>query len=94
MADTTTIEVTKEQRDQLKEMKEYDREPIRDVVEQLLSGDGESSDRAATKKDIERLKEDLSEADELSDDVSLERVLGRIEDLEARLPVKVREELS
>ena len=37
--DTTTIEITEDQRDQLKQLKQHDREGYKDVIARLLGGD-------------------------------------------------------
>ena len=39
MTDTTTIEITEEQRDELKQLKQHDREGYKDVIARLLGGD-------------------------------------------------------
>jgi len=39
MSDTTTIQVTEEQRDELKDRKNYDAEPYKSVLARLLAED-------------------------------------------------------
>ena len=39
MTDTTTIEITEEQRDELKALKQHDRESYKSVIDRLLDGD-------------------------------------------------------
>ena len=39
MTDTTTIEITEDQRDKLKARKQHDREGYKDVIARLLGGD-------------------------------------------------------
>ena len=39
MSDTTTIEIRDEQRDELKALKQHDRESYKSVIDRLLDGD-------------------------------------------------------
>lgn len=87
--ETTVIELTESQKDELDNLKEHPRESYKEVVGRLLDGAPES-----TEVDLDALKNELSMASDPTVEVDTDRIIGRIEDLESRLPTKVAEELQ
>lgn len=89
MAETTTIQITKEQAEQLDKRKQYDGESYKSVIARLL----DDNNSAITDGAIEELKNEISMASDPAVEVDTEAILNRLDDLETRLPAKVAKEV-
>jgi chromosome segregation ATPase len=84
MTEHTTIQITKTQAQQLKELRQYDDEPYKSVIARLL---GDSSDIAnqETADEIKELKDQLSMVNEPGVEFDVDELYERLDTVEGRL---------
>ena len=92
MTDTTTIEITDEQKAQLQELKQHDRESYKAVIGRLLEG-VDPTEGVDPEAIAEAIKNELSMANEPGVEIDTQEIIGRIEDLENSLPSEVAQEV-
>ena len=64
MTDKTTIEITTDQREELKKRKRHKREAYRDVIDRLLDGDGNERILGMFEETLEQAREELEGSEE------------------------------
>ena len=89
--DTTTISITTEQKAQLDEKKQHERESYKSVIGRMLEEDTETVGNLEPYDG--EVPSEFFEATEADIDDAVKEILGRIDDLESQLPKKVVEEL-
>ena len=90
MTDTTTIQVRKDQAEDLKEMARENGN-YKTVIDRLLEGYSPATNDGV---DTEQLAEQLQEHIDYPEQQDTAEIVQRLEDLETRLPRKVAEELQ
>ena len=75
--DTTTIEITEDQRDELKALKAHDRESYKSVIGRLLEDDGNEEDVGGGMPNLSELADAAGSCNDIPDDLN-ERI-SRIE---------------
>lgn len=92
MTDYTTIRVTKDAKAQAEQSKR-DGETWNEFLQRCTDNPPERREFVDADRLLDRLRDDVQVADEHSDDVNLNRVLSRLDDLEASLPRKTAAEV-
>lgn len=90
MTEHTTIQITREQADELEAHKTHENESYKSVIARLLNGDNSATTDAQAIADA--VAEQIDTNDTMQADIA--DVLSRLDDMESQLPRKVADEFQ